>query len=47
MSDLKQLPIDHLIPMHWRGNNVLDAAERAMPECLVLCTTGSHFTFTA
>ena len=47
MGDLKKLPIDHLIPMHCSGNNFLEAAKREMPEKLVLCTTGSRFTFTA
>jgi 7,8-dihydropterin-6-yl-methyl-4-(beta-D-ribofuranosyl)aminobenzene 5'-phosphate synthase len=47
MDDLKKLPIDHLIPMHCSGNNFLEAAKREMPEKLILCTTGSRFTFTA
>lgn len=47
MSELKKLPIDHLIPMHCSGSNFLEAAKREMPEKLVLCTTGSKFTFTA
>jgi len=47
MDDLKKLPIDHLIPMHCSGSNFLEAAKREMPEKLILCTTGSRFTFTA
>ena len=29
------------------GSNFLEAAKREMPEKLILCTTGSKFTFTA
>jgi 7,8-dihydropterin-6-yl-methyl-4-(beta-D-ribofuranosyl)aminobenzene 5'-phosphate synthase len=47
MAELKKLPIDHLIPMHCSGGNFLDAAKREMPDKLVLCTTGSRFTFSA
>ena len=47
MAELKPLPIDHLIPMHCSGSNFLEAAKREMPEKLVLCTTGSRFTFAA
>jgi 7,8-dihydropterin-6-yl-methyl-4-(beta-D-ribofuranosyl)aminobenzene 5'-phosphate synthase len=47
MSELKTLDIDHLIPMHCSGSNFLETAKREMPEKLVLCTTGSRFTFTA
>jgi 7,8-dihydropterin-6-yl-methyl-4-(beta-D-ribofuranosyl)aminobenzene 5'-phosphate synthase len=47
MSELKKLNIDHLIPMHCSGSNFLETAKREVPEKLVLCTTGSQFTFTA
>ena len=47
MDELKKLPIDHLIPMHCSGSNFLETAKREMPEKLILCTTGSKFTFTA
>ena len=47
MTELKPLPIDHLIPMHCSGSNFLEAAKQQMPEKLVLCTTGSRFTFSA
>jgi 7,8-dihydropterin-6-yl-methyl-4-(beta-D-ribofuranosyl)aminobenzene 5'-phosphate synthase len=47
MGELKKLPIDHLIPMHCSGSNFLETAKREMPDKVVLCTTGSRFTFTA
>jgi 7,8-dihydropterin-6-yl-methyl-4-(beta-D-ribofuranosyl)aminobenzene 5'-phosphate synthase len=47
MTELKGFDIDHLIPMHCSGSNFLEAAKQQMPEKLVLCTTGSRFTFTA
>jgi 7,8-dihydropterin-6-yl-methyl-4-(beta-D-ribofuranosyl)aminobenzene 5'-phosphate synthase len=47
MAELKTLPIDHLIPMHCSGSNFLETAKREMPDKLILCTTGSRFTFTA
>lgn len=47
MGELKKLPIDHLIPMHCSGSNFLETAKREMPEKLILCTTGSKFTFNA
>jgi len=47
MAELKTFDMDHLIPMHCSGSNFLEAARREMPEKLVLCTTGSRFTFTA
>ena len=47
MAELKTFDIDHLIPMHCSGSNFLETAKREMPEKLVLCTTGSRFTFTA
>jgi 7,8-dihydropterin-6-yl-methyl-4-(beta-D-ribofuranosyl)aminobenzene 5'-phosphate synthase len=47
MAGLKTLPIEHLIPMHCSGSNFIEAAKREMPEKLILCTTGSRFTFTA
>lgn len=47
MVELKKFDIDHLIPMHCSGSNFLETAKREMPEKLVLCTTGSKFTFTA
>jgi 7,8-dihydropterin-6-yl-methyl-4-(beta-D-ribofuranosyl)aminobenzene 5'-phosphate synthase len=47
MAGLKTLPIEHVIPMHCSGSNFIEAAKREMPEKLILCTTGSRFTFTA
>jgi hypothetical protein len=35
------------IPMHCDGNNFLEATKREMPEKLILCMTGSRFTFSA
>jgi 7,8-dihydropterin-6-yl-methyl-4-(beta-D-ribofuranosyl)aminobenzene 5'-phosphate synthase len=47
MAELKKLDIDHVIPMHCSGSNFLETAKREMPEKLVLCTTGSQFSFAA
>jgi 7,8-dihydropterin-6-yl-methyl-4-(beta-D-ribofuranosyl)aminobenzene 5'-phosphate synthase len=47
MDQLIELDVEHVIPMHCSGSNFLDAAKARMPEKLVLCTTGSRFTFTA
>jgi 7,8-dihydropterin-6-yl-methyl-4-(beta-D-ribofuranosyl)aminobenzene 5'-phosphate synthase len=47
MAELKTFDIDHVIPMHCSGSNFLDLAKRETPEKLVLCTTGSQFTFSA
>ena len=47
MAELKTLDIEHVFPMHCSGLNFLEAAKREMPQALVLCTTGSRFTFGA
>jgi 7,8-dihydropterin-6-yl-methyl-4-(beta-D-ribofuranosyl)aminobenzene 5'-phosphate synthase len=47
MAELKTLDIEHIFPMHCSGANFLEAAKREMPQALVLCTTGSRFTFGA
>jgi 7,8-dihydropterin-6-yl-methyl-4-(beta-D-ribofuranosyl)aminobenzene 5'-phosphate synthase len=47
MTELSKFDIDHLIPMHCSGSNFVETAKREMPEKLILCTTGSKFTFTA
>jgi 7,8-dihydropterin-6-yl-methyl-4-(beta-D-ribofuranosyl)aminobenzene 5'-phosphate synthase len=47
MAELKAQDIDFVFPMHCSGANFLEAAKRDMPQALVLCTTGSRFTFTA
>ncbi|MBK1661521.1 MBL fold metallo-hydrolase [Paracraurococcus ruber] len=45
VTELKTLDIQHIFPMHCSGSNFLEAAKREMPQALVLCTTGSRFTF--
>ena len=47
MAGLKKLDINHIFPMHCSGSNFLELAKREIPQALVLCTTGSQFTFTA
>jgi len=47
VAELKTFDIDHLVPMHCSGSNFLEVAKREMPDKLVLCTTGSRFTFSA
>ncbi|WP_216856181.1 MBL fold metallo-hydrolase [Acidisphaera sp. S103] len=47
MTELSKFDIEHLIPMHCSGSNFVETAKREMPEKLILCTTGSKFTFTA
>jgi 7,8-dihydropterin-6-yl-methyl-4-(beta-D-ribofuranosyl)aminobenzene 5'-phosphate synthase len=46
MAELKKFDLDHVLPMHCSGRNFIDLAEHEMAEKLVLCTTGSRFTFT-
>jgi 7,8-dihydropterin-6-yl-methyl-4-(beta-D-ribofuranosyl)aminobenzene 5'-phosphate synthase len=46
-AGMREMPIDHVIPMHCSGGSFIQAARREMPEKLILCTTGSRFTFTA
>jgi 7,8-dihydropterin-6-yl-methyl-4-(beta-D-ribofuranosyl)aminobenzene 5'-phosphate synthase len=47
MAELKTFDIEHVMPMHCSGQNFVDLAKKEMPEKLVLCGTGSSFTFTA
>jgi metal-dependent hydrolase (beta-lactamase superfamily II) len=47
MAELKKFDLDHVMPMHCSGQNFVDLAGKEMPEKLVLCGTGSSFTFTA
>lgn len=47
MAELKSLDIEHVFPMHCSGSNFLDLAKQEIPTALVLCTTGSQFTFGA
>jgi 7,8-dihydropterin-6-yl-methyl-4-(beta-D-ribofuranosyl)aminobenzene 5'-phosphate synthase len=47
MAELKKFDLAHVLPMHCSGQNFVDLAKQEMPEKLVLCTTGSRYTFTA
>jgi hypothetical protein len=47
MAELKKFDLEHVLTMHCSGQNFIDLAKQEMPEKLVLCTTGSRFTFTA
>jgi len=47
MAELKALDIEHVFPMHCSGSNFVDLAKKEIPGALVLCTTGSQFTFAA
>jgi len=47
MAELKKFDLQHVMPMHCSGQNFVDLAKQELPEKLVLCGTGSSFTFTA
>ena len=47
MAELKKFNLEHIMPMHCSGQNFVDLAQKEMPEKLVLCGTGSSFTFSA
>jgi 7,8-dihydropterin-6-yl-methyl-4-(beta-D-ribofuranosyl)aminobenzene 5'-phosphate synthase len=47
MAELKKFDLAHVMPMHCSGQNFIDLAKQEIPEKLVLCGTGSTFTFTA
>jgi 7,8-dihydropterin-6-yl-methyl-4-(beta-D-ribofuranosyl)aminobenzene 5'-phosphate synthase len=47
MDELKTFDIAHVMPMHCSGQNFVDLAKKGIPEKLVLCGTGSRFTFSA
>ena len=47
MAELKKFDIAHVMPMHCSGQNFIDLAKQEIPEKLVLCGTGSSYTFTA
>ena len=47
MAELKKFDLAHVLPMHCSGQNFVDLAKQEMPEKLVLCTTGSRYSFTA
>ena len=46
MTELKKFALEHVLAMHCGGQNFIDLAKQEMPEKLVLCATGSRFTFT-
>jgi 7,8-dihydropterin-6-yl-methyl-4-(beta-D-ribofuranosyl)aminobenzene 5'-phosphate synthase len=47
MAELKKFDLAHVMPMHCSGQNFIDLAKQEIPEKLVLCSTGSSYTFTA
>jgi 7,8-dihydropterin-6-yl-methyl-4-(beta-D-ribofuranosyl)aminobenzene 5'-phosphate synthase len=47
MTELNKFDLGHVMPMHCSGQNFVDLSAKVMPEKLVLCGTGSSFTFTA
>ena len=47
MGELNKFDLAHVMPMHCSGQNFVDLAKKEMPEKLVLCGTGSSYTFTA
>jgi 7,8-dihydropterin-6-yl-methyl-4-(beta-D-ribofuranosyl)aminobenzene 5'-phosphate synthase len=47
MAELNKFDLQHVMPMHCSGQNFVDLAKQEMPEKLVLCGTGSSYTFTA
>lgn len=47
MAALNKFDIEHVFPMHCSGANFVALAKQEMPEKLVLCATGSSFTFSA
>lgn len=47
MSELRKFDLQHVMPMHCSGQNFIDLAKREIPEKLVLCGTGSSYTFSA
>jgi 7,8-dihydropterin-6-yl-methyl-4-(beta-D-ribofuranosyl)aminobenzene 5'-phosphate synthase len=47
MAELKKFDIAHVLPMHCSGANFAELAKQEIPEKLVICGTGSSFTFTS
>src|SRR6202453_1413778 len=47
MAELQTFDLEHVLPMHCSGANFIALAKQEIPEKLVLCGTGSSFTFTA
>ena len=45
MAELNKFNLEHIMPMHCSGQNFVDLAQKEMPEKLVLCGTGSSFTY--
>src|ERR1700677_3769110 len=46
MAELQTFDLEHVLPMHCSGANFIALAKQEIPEKLVLCGTGSSFTFT-
>jgi hypothetical protein len=46
VPELKEFDFKRVLSMHCSGQNFIDLAKQEMLEKLVLCTTGSRFTFT-
>jgi 7,8-dihydropterin-6-yl-methyl-4-(beta-D-ribofuranosyl)aminobenzene 5'-phosphate synthase len=47
MAELKKFDLEHVLPMHCSGENFIALAKQEIPEKLVLCGTGSSYTFRA
>ncbi len=47
MAELAKFDLEHVLPMHCSGVNFVELAKQEMPDKLVICATGSSFTFTA
>src|SRR5215472_14729189 len=47
MAELKKFDLEHVLPMHCSGVNFVELSKQEMPEKLVICATGSSFTFMA
>jgi 7,8-dihydropterin-6-yl-methyl-4-(beta-D-ribofuranosyl)aminobenzene 5'-phosphate synthase len=47
MAELKKFDLEPVLPMHCSGQNFIDLAKQEIPQKLVLCATGSSYTFTA
>jgi metal-dependent hydrolase (beta-lactamase superfamily II) len=47
VAELKSLDPDVGVPMHYSGRNFVAAAQREMPDRVVLSNTASRFTFGA
>ena len=47
IAELKKFDLEHVLAMLCSGQNFVDLAKQEMLEMLVLCATGSQYTFTA